>query len=184
MLVPDRFRRRESRDLEHVLVQRHPANAVEVVIIEERAARLHQAAYAIVAGRDRRHLLEIVDRDGRDREIEWPADGLRPGRIAQIAERIADPIAEPLARAIEHRLRIVLQGDRRAWERLQHRVGDEPSARPDVDHPDRSVTSERNGGDQPLDDRLTLALPVRVAGYPVVDVAGRMPIMMVVITMM
>src|SRR5258705_6384066 len=94
VLVPDRIGGLETRDLHRMLMQRHAADIVEVIVVEEAAARLQEPMYSLVAGRDGRKVLEIVDRDPGDHEIERPADLLRPRRIEQVALHIADRTVE------------------------------------------------------------------------------------------
>src|SRR5438270_11903816 len=85
-LLPDRLDARKARDLERVLMQRHAADAVEMIVVQEAAAGLEEPAHRLIAGGNRGHVVEIMDCDARHREIERPADGLLPRRFTQIAQ--------------------------------------------------------------------------------------------------
>src|SRR6185295_2721642 len=84
VLVPDRIGGLEARDLHRMLVQRHAAELVEMIVVEEAAAGLQEPVHRLVAGGHRGEIFEIVDGDARDHEIERPADLLRPGWIEQV----------------------------------------------------------------------------------------------------
>ena len=77
----------EARDLHRMLMQRHAAEVVEKVVVEEAAARLQQPVHGLVAGRHGRKVFKMMDRFAGYDEVERPADLLRPDRIA--ADRIA-----------------------------------------------------------------------------------------------
>src|SRR5262245_36566536 len=87
--LPDGLHARKARNLQRMLVQRHPADAVEMVVVEKNAARLEQRIDRLIAGSDCREIVQIVNGNTGDGEIERPADGVGPGRIAQVAKRIA-----------------------------------------------------------------------------------------------
>ena len=84
------------------------------IVVQEATARLEEAMDRGIAGEDFFAAPEIVEHDRRDREVERACNILRPGRIEKVAENVGQPVSasgKTPARLIQHRRRIILQGD-------------------------------------------------------------------------
>src|SRR5207302_8952075 len=98
--VPDGFDMREADGAQGGAMRRQAAGAIEVVTVQKATASLQQPADSAIAGRDRAHLVQIVDRNGGNRQVEGPTNLLIPFGIAQIAKNVlhlCGPLAETLA---------------------------------------------------------------------------------------
>src|SRR5439155_1068596 len=107
------------------------------VVVQKATARPEEALDRGIAGEDFFAASEIVQNDRGNDEVERASDSLRPGRIEKVAEDIRQPvgtIVKAPASLVEHRTRIILQGDPSRRKCRQNLLGDDAVARTDVQH--------------------------------------------------
>lgn len=182
-LLPGTFDAVEAGRAQQVFVRHEAAGAFEPVAIEKATAPFQDAANPSIAFADGGQVSEIMDGDGRHREIEGAAHLLGPRRIGEVAERIPQLARGPrktLPGTSEHDLGIVLQSDPGVGQGAQYLRRDDAVTRTNVQHGNCGVTRKRREGHHALEPRPSFVVARDIVLDPVVDIAFRVPIMRVV----